>query len=437
MSTRGRLLICATSLVTTAIASLIAACSSAGGQATPSPDGGGGKGVTSYGGGGGGQSSAPDGGVVGWWPDGAGQPDSSGGGGSSDTGAPDAALLGDASGTDGALDAGIADSAIADAAPEAEAGGATAPAVPSLLSATGLFTSVEADGGLVLAEGVQEYQPLYPLWSDGAQKTRWMYLPPGATIDTTDMSHWSFPAGTKFGKSSTSTASASRRASSGNGAPARATFSTWRTGGIPRRESRTTRRRRTRSSGSRTSMGPPITSRPSKTASLPQFAQGARARLRSHRRPNHTLPGANIHTLIDAGTLTVSPALAELQIPGNATEQAALGYLHANCGNCHNDSPGNPGTPSVNPMYLRLSVGTATVQATQTYTTAVNQATTDFTPDNIMYRIEGQDPAGSCIVYVMEQRNNSAYKMPPIASNFVDDAGVAAVSAWVDLLPKP
>src|SRR5262249_49549810 len=31
-------------------------------------------------------------------------------------------------------------------------------------------------------------------------KRRWIYLPPGTTIDTSDIDHWQFPMGTKFWK---------------------------------------------------------------------------------------------------------------------------------------------------------------------------------------------------------------------------------------------
>src|SRR5688572_15557345 len=67
---------------------------------------------------------------------------------------------------------------------------------PALLSETGLFTA-RVDGQLMLAEGVREFQPKYALWSDGALKNRYIYLPPGTQIDTSDEDHWVFPAGTK------------------------------------------------------------------------------------------------------------------------------------------------------------------------------------------------------------------------------------------------
>ena len=31
-------------------------------------------------------------------------------------------------------------------------------------------------------------------------KTRWVYLPPDTTIDTSNMDEWNFPVGTKFWK---------------------------------------------------------------------------------------------------------------------------------------------------------------------------------------------------------------------------------------------
>ena len=51
-----------------------------------------------------------------------------------------------------------------------------------------------------VSEGLTEFAPNYPLWTDGAGKTRWIYLPPGDKIDTSDPDHWVFPVGTLFFK---------------------------------------------------------------------------------------------------------------------------------------------------------------------------------------------------------------------------------------------
>ena len=46
----------------------------------------------------------------------------------------------------------------------------------------------------------RRFVPQYPLWSDGAAKTRWVYLPDGGTIDAADPDAWIFPVGTRFWK---------------------------------------------------------------------------------------------------------------------------------------------------------------------------------------------------------------------------------------------
>jgi len=44
------------------------------------------------------------------------------------------------------------------------------------------------------------YTPKYPLYSDGAEKQRIIYLPPGKKIDTTDTDNWTFPRETRLWK---------------------------------------------------------------------------------------------------------------------------------------------------------------------------------------------------------------------------------------------
>jgi len=44
------------------------------------------------------------------------------------------------------------------------------------------------------------FEPQYPLWTDGARKSRWVRLPEGASIDVSDLDAWRFPPGTTFWK---------------------------------------------------------------------------------------------------------------------------------------------------------------------------------------------------------------------------------------------
>src|SRR5690606_34275934 len=69
--------------------------------------------------------------------------------------------------------------------------------LPKRLSETGLYRDIRKGE---LAEGVRFYVPRFELWTDGAEKRRWIALPPGTRIDTSDMEDWQFPVGTKLWK---------------------------------------------------------------------------------------------------------------------------------------------------------------------------------------------------------------------------------------------
>ncbi|MCL4802110.1 MAG: hypothetical protein KJ025_21135, partial [Burkholderiales bacterium] len=69
-------------------------------------------------------------------------------------------------------------------------------APPRRLSETGLFVAGTRE---VRPENLP-YLPQYPLWSDGAYKRRWLYLPPGTSIDATRPDAWTFPPGTRLWK---------------------------------------------------------------------------------------------------------------------------------------------------------------------------------------------------------------------------------------------
>jgi hypothetical protein len=75
--------------------------------------------------------------------------------------------------------------------------GDSADKMPMHLECTGLYADM---GSLKLADKVEPFQPVYPLWTDAADKHRWIYLPEGEKIDASDPSAWVFPAGTRFWK---------------------------------------------------------------------------------------------------------------------------------------------------------------------------------------------------------------------------------------------
>ena len=74
---------------------------------------------------------------------------------------------------------------------------ASIPDQPATLSEAGLYENI-ATGEL--APNVVPFAPTYALWTDGASKRRWVYLPPGTTIDNIDEKDWVLPVGTRLYK---------------------------------------------------------------------------------------------------------------------------------------------------------------------------------------------------------------------------------------------
>jgi hypothetical protein len=323
---------------------------------------------------------------------------------------------------------------------QAGSGMAGAPSAPKL-SQTGLFTARgTTPGELVLAPGVREFEPKYWLWSDAADKKRYVYLPPDAKIDTTDADHWVFPPGTKLWKSFIKdTRLVETRliefTAAGANAVRYATYY-WPMADstdadlVPYED-------QYRDAGMTTHDVPNGYACERCHDTLKDHALGFSAI-----QLNHDRPGVTLQTLLDEDLLTV-PIATTIGLPGeDQATQEALGYLHANCGNCHNDSPGLPKENVPEPqMLLRLSVADETLEDTGTFATAINQRAT--ASDEIganLYRIMGGDqggnPMSSVLLYRINQRGIE-YQMPPIGTTDLDMAGIELITDWVESLPPP
>src|SRR5688572_22461093 len=69
--------------------------------------------------------------------------------------------------------------------------------LPRRISELGVYSDLRT--GTVVADA-RPYVPSFELWSDGASKRRWIRLPRGARIDTSDLDAWRFPVGTELFK---------------------------------------------------------------------------------------------------------------------------------------------------------------------------------------------------------------------------------------------
>lgn len=293
---------------------------------------------------------------------------------------------------------------------------------PSLLSETGLFTDVKSEA---LAPGVRPFQPKYVLWSDGATKRRWIYLPPGQQIDTSDMDYWIYPVGTKVWKEFTVNGVRVETRLQYKSGPNKTDWVMiayqWRddlsdADAVP--------------DGVQNARG---TSHDIPRTSDCQFCHGSMKDSLlgvTAIQLSHSLPGVTITDLVNENTLS-NPPSAPFTLPGDSVAGAALGYLHANCGSCH-----NPGSAISQILRLRLWESTTaldTVEHTTAYQTAVGQ------PNSVLpeyHIIEPGYPDLSEMVIRMSVRGTaSPTQMPPLGTEIVDTTGVATISTWIASLP--
>lgn len=73
---------------------------------------------------------------------------------------------------------------------------AAAVGVPLKLSQTGCFTAVAGQTSPRIVGGAIPFDPISPLWSDGAAKRRWVALPDGAKVTINADGDFTFPVGT-------------------------------------------------------------------------------------------------------------------------------------------------------------------------------------------------------------------------------------------------
>ena len=283
-------------------------------------------------------------------------------------------------------------------------------ALPEVLSSTGLYSDAEVG---VLADDVIEFTPRYPLWTDGATKRRFLLLPEGGQVDTSDANDWAFPAGTRFFKSfeRDGILIETRMNVRTDDGWAAASY-LWTDAGDDAQR-----------------LVDPVPN----AAGTPHDVPGAAECQACHGgRRNFTLGFSETQLTLDTrlelwdqGLLT-APADAEPEV-GEA-ERAGLGVLHANCSHCHNAKRNqqeqaadcyDPGEH--NAFDLTLPPDLTAVSAAPALRTARDLLGT---------------PRDSKILDRMSRRDQDPERpsMPPLGTELVDEEGLAEVRAFIESL---
>jgi hypothetical protein len=298
---------------------------------------------------------------------------------------------------------------------------------PTLLSQTGLYADI-AKG--TLAPDVVAFQPQFALWSDGATKKRWVKFPPGKKIDTSDMDYWQYPVGIKLFKEFTR-----------DGVRVETRMIWKRDVGDWFMSAYKWNKDQTEATvvvnGEQNVSGTQHDIPAQSDCSTCHGAMKDKVIGFSAVQLSHSIAGSlNIDQMVTNGWLTNPPA-AKLVVPGDDVAKAALGYLHANCGVCHNEQS-KVGIILGADMYLHAD-RLATVMGTSTYTSCVNQDTKGGI-SGLGKRIVPGKPDLSAVYEVMNLREmmnldgGESRQMPPLASELVDPTGTAAIKAWITVL---
>lgn len=309
-------------------------------------------------------------------------------------------------------------------------GGGTEFVAPTLLSETGLYESDMT----TLAEGVMPFEPQFILWSDGATKRRWIKLPPGKQIDTSDMDYWVYPVGTKLFKEFTR---------DGVRVETRllqkiSEFD-WFKVAFQWNEKQTDAEARPNGVFDASGTEHDI---PSENQCVNCHDKMADISLGfTAVQLSHESDGVTLQKLIDQKLLTDPPA-APFVLPGNETEQKALGYLHVNCGNCH--QPKSFVSNTVDMQFWLPTGSLDSVDETPTLLTTVGRRASQVYFEggaggeggqaSFDTRIVAGDPDNS-IVYLRMTTRETGQGMPPVGTELVDETGSATIRQWISELP--
>ena len=140
----------------------------------------------------------------------------------------------------------------------------------------------------------------------------------------------------------------------------------------------------------------------------------------------------NLRSLNAAGLLSNPPAAGGYPLGADPATAAALGYLHANCGHCHNQNGTSwPDTQ----MVLRSVVADTGLDTSAVYRSIVNVPLQYWRGGPVTVRVAPGQPDGSAIVARMSARGTDD-QMPPLATELVDSTGLGTIRQWISgLLP--
>jgi hypothetical protein len=280
------------------------------------------------------------------------------------------------------------------------------------------------------------FSPQYALWTDGAAKRRWISLPPGAAIDGSDPDAWVFPVGTRLWKEF---AFAGQRVETrymelqADGQWLYAAYA-WTSDGRDAFLVPDGKRGAYPLGGGKFHAIPAASDCKACHKGGGSEVQGFGAIQLLGRDPDAlhadvSASAVDLQFLVARGLLVGLPQSAlqtSRESAASPTARAALGYLHGNCGHCHNEQ----GPLRNVGLFLRQTVdGAGEGAIASTFDQPVKKPAPGLSADATL-RIAPQHPDRSALM----QRVASRYpplQMPPLGTVLVDREAVDLLQRWI------
>ena len=310
------------------------------------------------------------------------------------------------------------------------------------LRCSGLYSSF-ADK--TVAPDAKPYKPGVEFWSDGAEKQRWVFLPAGSKIDISDFDEWKFPQGTKLWKEFKVGGKRIETRLFTKLPDDRWVHTSYRWNADETEA--------VNQGGGEKIAGIGLDGGPYEIPTAGQCDQCHRGKkdqvlgFDAESLGLATATGQTLATLAAEGWLSAPPPKTSLAFPGTELASAAVGWIHANCGACHNANP-NASASYRKHFQVRATDlapadgGSPALEQLDIWTQAYCVDT--FRPDpeaGAPYKyIRGGAPEKSLMSILASRRAgpdeipSTAVQMPPIVTRSVDQDGIALVNAWITTL---
>jgi mono/diheme cytochrome c family protein len=293
--------------------------------------------------------------------------------------------------------------------------------------------------GLVVDPAHLAFSPQYPLWTDGATKRRWLSLPPKTYIDASRPNAWEFPVGTRLWKEfSVGRAIETRYIE-------RLADGQWRYATYIWNEAGTNATLAPAAGVRGLLVAPDVRHNIPGEEDCRACHEGAAVpvlgfsalQLSPDRDPlaphADAFSQTDLRGLVARGLVRNLPQSLVDAAPrisaSSAVERAALGYLHGNCGHCHN-ADGSP-VPVDARLAHDVSLGAkSSEQVLRSLLDAPTRFRAPGLPHDARVVVPGR-PEASTLLWRIRSTNPQT-RMPPLGVQQLDHEALALLERWIN-----